>query len=162
MNKKLLKLAKIVMKFSELKTDKGVLIINDELSEGIDVFKEDEGEFEPADDGEYQCEGKKIYIREGKIESISDIEEPVVEEPVVEEIKQEKEQPTEPTEPDEKDLKITELEGLLKDRDAVIEELTAKIKELEDKIAKPVEEPVKMNKVEKTNESTGALKYFEK
>ena len=45
---------------------------------------------------------------------------------------------------DEKDLRIQELEGLLKDRDAVIAELTEKLKELTDK---PVAEPVKMNSV---------------
>ena len=61
---------------------------------------------------------------------------------------------------DEKDLRIQELEGLLKDRDAVIAELTEKLKELTDK---PVAEPVKMNSVvanQKTNNNP-ALKFFQ-
>ena len=65
-----------------------------------------------------------------------------------------------------KDLetKITELEGLLQDRDAVIEELTSKIKELEDKAQAPVEEPVKMSATVRTQcyseKDIPALKYF--
>lgn len=60
---------------------------------------------------------------------------------------------------DEKDLRIQELEGLLADRDAVIAELTEKIKELEDK---PVAEPVKMNSVvENKKTNNPALKYFQ-
>ena len=63
-----------------------------------------------------------------------------------------------------KDLetKITELEGLLQDRDAVIEELTTKIKELEDKAQAPVEEPVKMSATVRnaSNKENSALKYF--
>lgn len=61
---------------------------------------------------------------------------------------------------DEKDLRIQELEGLLKDRDAVIADLTEKLKELTDK---PVAEPVKMNSVvvnQKTN-TNPALKFFQ-
>ena len=61
---------------------------------------------------------------------------------------------------DEKDLRIQELEGLLKDRDAVIAELTEKLKEMTDK---PVAEPVKMNSVvanQKTN-TNPALKFFQ-
>ena len=61
---------------------------------------------------------------------------------------------------DEKDLRIQELEGLLKDRDAVIAELTEKLKELTDK---PVAGPVKMNSVvvnQKTN-TNPALKFFQ-
>lgn len=61
---------------------------------------------------------------------------------------------------DEKDLRIQELEGLLKDRDAVIAELTEKLKELTDK---PVAGPVKMNSVvvnQKTNNNP-ALKFFQ-
>ena len=61
---------------------------------------------------------------------------------------------------DEKDLRIQELEGLLKDRDAVIAELTEKLKELTDK---PVAEPVKMNSVvaDQKNNTNPALKFFQ-
>lgn len=172
MKNKLLKLAKILLNFKMINSDKGTLIIDSELTIGAEISIEDEnGNVIPAPDGEYVIENQKIAIKDGKIESIEEIkseeettetedviEEPITEEPVEEEMVEE---PTE--QPDEKDLRIQELEGLLKDRDAIIEELTAKIKELEEKLNQPVEEPVKMSAVIKEkNNANGALKYFEK
>ncbi len=145
---KLLKLAKMVMKFKEISTDKGTLI-TDEFAVGVEVFIEtEEGKYIPATDGEYVTENQKITIKDGKIESIEDNQ------PIVEELVQES---------DEKDLRIAELEGLLKDRDAIISELTAKIKELEDKINKPVEEPIEMQAVvdDQKVKANPALRYFQ-
>jgi hypothetical protein len=121
----------------------------------------------PAPDGEYIIDNQKVEIRDGKIESIETIEPEQPEETETETEEKLEEVPAteEPSnEPDEKDLRIAELEGLLKDRDAIIEELTAKLKELEEKLNKPVEEPVKMAATvkEKTTKANGALKYFEK
>lgn len=169
MTNKLLKLAKMLLKFTEIKTDKGVLTVNEDLAPGIEVFIEDEnGEYVAAPDGEYVNETSKIEVKDGKVESIETIE-PEDETPEVEEnLEEEKpanEEPENP-EPDEKDLRIAELEGLLKDRDAIISELTAKVKELEDKLNKPVEDPIEM----KTQAQEGkkndqkinpALKYFQ-
>jgi hypothetical protein len=176
MKSKLLKLAKMLLNFKIVESDKGNLIIDSELTIGAEISIENEnGDVIPAPDGEYVIENQKIAIKDGKIESIEEIkseeettetedviEEPVTEEPVEEEMVEEPtEEPTE--QPDEKDLRIAELEGLLKDRDAIIEELTAKIKELEEKLNQPVEEPVKMSAVIKEkNNANGALKYFEK
>lgn len=166
MKSKLLKLAKMLLNFKMIESDKGTLIIDSELAIGAEISIEGEnGEVLPAEDGEYIIDNQKVEIRDGKIESIETIEpeqpeptdepEPMAEEPATEE-------PS--NEPDEKDLRIAELEGLLKDRDAIIEELTAKLKELEEKLNKPVEEPVKMAATvkEKTTKANGALKYFEK
>lgn len=166
MKTKLLKLAKMLLNLKMVESDKGTLIIESDLAVGVEVSVEDtEGNVKPAEDGEYIIDNQKVEIRDGKIESIETIEpeqpeptdepEAMAEETSTEEVKDE---------PDEKDLRIAELEGLLKDRDAVIEELTAKIKELEDKINQPVEEPVKMAATvkEKTTKANGALKYFEK
>ena len=72
MNKKLLTLAKLVMKFAEIETDKGMLTIADELAEGVEVFVEKEGEFVPAEDGEYVTDTQKITIKDGKIEKIEE------------------------------------------------------------------------------------------
>ena len=47
-------------------------------------------------------------------------------------------------------MRIEELEGLLKDRDAIIEELNAKIKDLESKLNEPAEEALEMSAVVKT------------
>lgn len=151
-----------------IESNKGVLVIDEPLAIGVLVSVENEnGELIPATDGEYIVDGQKIEVKDGKVESIETLEvEDIVEEQPIEEVEME-EQPVEEEqqqEPDEKDLRIEELEGLLKDRDAVIEELTAKIKELEEQINKPVEEPVKMSatvkEVAKGSKENPALKYF--
>lgn len=172
MKSKLLKLAKMLLNFKMISSDKGTLIIDSDLIVGAEISIESEnGEVLPAEDGEYIIENQKIMVEGGKIIAIEPIDEepetePVTEEPVEEEMVEEptKEPETEPeTEPDEKDLRIAELEGLLKDRDAIIENLTAKLKELEEKLNKPVEEPVKMSATVKEKISANpALKYFEK
>jgi hypothetical protein len=167
MKSKLLKLAKMLLNFKMIESDKGTLIIDSELAIGAEISIEGEnGEVIPAADGEYIIENQKVEIRDGKIESIETIEPEETETETEEKLEEETatETETETNEPDEKDLRIEELEGLLKDRDAIIEELTAKIKELEEKLNKPVEEPVKMAATvkEKTTKANGALKYFEK
>lgn len=168
MKSKLLKLAKMLMNFKIISSDKGSLIIDSELAIGAEISIEGEnGEVLPAPDGEYVIDNQKVEIRDGKIESIETIEpeQPEETETETEEKLEEETATDEPSnEPDEKDLRIAELEGLLKDRDAIIEELTAKLKELEEKLNKPVEEPVKMAATvkEKTTKANGALKYFEK
>lgn len=170
MKSKLLKLAKMLLKFKIVESDKGNLIIDSELTIGAEISIEDEnGDVIPAPDGEYVIENQKVAIKDGKVESIEEIkseEETTETEEVVEEVKEEMAETDSNetiSEPDEKDLKIAELEGLLKDRDAIIENLTAKIKELEEKLNKPVEEPVKMSATVKEKTSANpALKYFEK
>lgn len=168
MKTKLLKLAKMLLNFKMIESDKGTLIIDSELAIGAEISIEGEnGEVLPAADGEYVIDNQKVEIKDGKIESIETIEPEQPEETETETEEKLEEVPAteEPSnEPDEKDLRIAELEGLLKDRDAIIEELTAKLKELEEKLNKPVEEPVKMAATvkEKTTKANGALKYFEK
>lgn len=160
MNKQLLKLAKLVMKFAEIETDRGVLTVADELTIGVEVMVDVDGDFVPAEDGEYLTETQKITIKDGKVEMIEDITEEPVEEPKEEVEVEAEEVPVEtPAEPDEKDLRIAELEGLIKDRDAIIEELTNRIKELEDKAEAPMEEPVQMKA--QVRDANPALKYFQ-
>lgn len=131
---KVLKLKAMLAATVAIETDKGTLYVENELAEGVAIFIEKEGDFVAPEDGDYLLkDGRTLRVVEGKVESIT---EPVIEETVELE-----------DQPDEKDLRIAELEGLLKDRDAVIEELTQKIKELEDKNQAPVEEAVKMSAV---------------
>lgn len=164
MKSKLLKLAKILLNFKIISSDKGTLIIDSELAVGAEISIEDEnGNVIPAADGEYIIDNQKVEIRDGKIESIETIEPEQPEETdEPEAMAEETATETETSEPDEKDLRIQELEGLLKDRDAIIEELTQKLKELEEKLNKPVEDPVKLSATvkEKTAKVQGALKYF--
>ena len=144
MTKNFLKLARLVMRFAEVKTDKGSLIYDGELAVDIEVMVEDEeGNVVAAPDGEYNLEdGRVVVVKEGKVAEIK--EAPVTEETIEEVL--EEETPAK----DEKDLRIEELEGLLKDRDAIIEELNAKIKDLESKLNEPAEEALEMSAVVKT------------
>ena len=157
----------MLIQFKEYITEQGKIVVSGELVEGTEVAIENEnGELVPVIDGEYKLDDVIVVVVDGKVTEIKQEEvepEPVVEEPLAEEPVEE---PTQEPEPDEKDLKIEELEGLLKDRDAVIEELTAKIKELEQQLDKPVEEPIKMGKTvnEKvviSGPTNGAMKYFQ-
>lgn len=168
MKSKLLKLAKMLLNFKIISSDKGSLIIDSELAIGAEISIEGEnGEVLPAADGDYIVDNQKITVEGGKVSAIEPIESEEETETTETEEKLEETSETETTEtsePDEKDLRIQELEGLLKDRDAIIENLTQKLKELEEKLNKPVEEPVKMSATvkEKTTKANGALKYFEK
>ena len=144
MTKNFLKLARLVMRFAEVKTDKGSLIYDGELAVDINVMVEDEeGNVVAAPAGEYNLEdGRVVVVKDGKGAEIK--EAPVTEETIEEVL--EEETPAK----DEKDLRIEELEGLLKDRDAIIEELNAKIKDLESKLNEPAEEALEMSAVVKT------------
>ena len=156
---KLFKLSKMLVKLSETKTDKGVLIADDELAVGVEVFIDTEGELTPAEDGEYLTEDSKIVVKDGKVEDIQMIEEvkeEVKNEEIVEEVLEE---PVAPQD-DEKDAKIKELETLLEEKEKLVKELEEKVKELEDKLAEPAEPSVKMSK--QNVKENSALKYFNK
>lgn len=156
---KLFKLSKMLVKLSETKTDKGVLIADDELAVGVEVFIDTEGELTPAEDGEYLTEDSKIVVKDGKVEDIQMIEEvkeEVKNEDIVEEVLEE---PVAPQD-DEKDAKIKELETLLEEKEKLVKELEEKVKELEDKLAEPAEPSVKMSK--QNVKENSALKYFNK
>ena len=171
MNLNLLKLRKSLLQLAEVETDKGVLVIESELAEGVEVFVEDEnGEWIPAEDCEYMTEDKVIVIADGKVAELRDKEPENDPEPKGNEQMQE---------PDEKDAKIAELEAkvaeletssaekdaTIEEKNATIEEKDAKIAELEatvaeqqEKLEMSAEKPAK-DKVKYTAKS-GALKYF--
>ena len=164
MNLNLLKLRKSLLQLAEVETDKGVLVIESELAEGVEVFVEDEnGEWIPAEDGEYMTEDKVIVIVDGKVAELKD------KEPENEPDPEAKEQMQEPDEKDAKiaelEAKVAELETAAAEKDAAIEEKDAKIAELEatvaeqqEKLEMSAEKPAK-DKVKHTAKS-GALKYF--
>ena len=104
-------LAKLLIKYSVVKTDKAVLEYDgEELVAGMDVYITDEnGEKVAAEDGEYVTEDNKtITVKDGKVESIVDkaaevdaeeeekkedepMVEPIVEEPMPEDKKEDEE-----------------------------------------------------------------------
>ena len=124
-------LAKLLIKYSVVKTDKAVLEYDGEdLVAGMDVYVTDEnGEKVAAEDGEYVTEDNKVIsVKDGKVESIidkaADVEaeeeekkedEPMVEEPTKEE----------PMPEDKKEDEVS-----LEDVNTAIDELRKEVDEL--------------------------------
>ena len=159
-NKKfMLKLARMVMKFAEVETDKGLLTYEGELVVGNEVFIEKDGELIPAEDGEYVAEDKTIVVKDGKIAEIvmKEDEQPV---PIEGE---DVENPTENTiKEDEKDVRIKELEGIIAEKDNEIESLKAEIEEMKTKLQMSTDKSPKekMKEIEDAIKQNPALKYF--
>ena len=159
-NKKfMLKLARMVMKFAEVETDKGLLTYEGELVVGNEVFIEKDGELIPAEDGEYVAEDKTIVVKDGKIAEIVEKED---EQPVPIE-GEDVENPTDNTiKEDEKDVKIAELEAVIVEKDKEIESLKAEIEEMKTKLQMSTDKSPKekMKEIEDAIKQNPALKYF--
>ena len=149
-----LKLAKMIMKFGEVETDKGMLTYEGDLVVGTEVFIEVDGELVPAENGEYKAEDKIYVIEEGKVAEIKEVE---VEEPVEEPVAMDDAKVA------ELEAKIAELEAQIVEKDAKIAELEAQIVEKEEQlqmsVAKPAHKEVK-DVIVSTKENK-ALKYFQ-
>ena len=124
-------LAKLLIKYSVVKTDKAVLEYDgEELVAGMDVVITDEnGDKVPAEDGEYVTEDNKtITVKDGKVESIVDKaaevdaeeDEKKEDEPMVEPAKEE-----EPMPEDKKEDEVS-----LEDVNTAIDELRKEVDEL--------------------------------
>ena len=125
-------LAKLLIKYSVVKTDKAVLEYDgEELVAGMDVFITNEnGEKVAAEDGEYVTEDNKtITVKDGKVESIVD---PVAEVDAEEDEKKEDEPMVEPVaeEPMPEDKKEDEEKVNLEDVNDAIGEMRKEIDEL--------------------------------
>ena len=124
-------LAKLLIKYSVVKTDKAVLEYDgEELVAGMDVYiTNEEGEKVPAEDGEYTTEDNKVIsVKDGKVEKIVD---PVAEVDAEEEEKKEDEPMVEPAkeeEPMPEDKKEDEVN--LEDVNTAIDELRKEVDEL--------------------------------
>lgn len=179
MNSKLLKLARIVLKFATTMVGETEWVHEGELIVGTEVFTEDEnGELIPVADGEYETENMKIVVKDGKIEEITEITtEPEPEpEPETEPQPMAADPTTEPQEPstepqqDDKDVKINELTAKIAELQAkiavLVEEIDTKndlIEELQEKLVKPLENPIIMSATlrDGNGKQSGAMKYFE-
>ena len=161
-------LAKLLIKYSVVKTDKAVLEYDGEdLVAGMDVYITDEnGDKVPAEDGEYTTEDNKVIsVKDGKVDSIidkaADVEaeedekkedepmvEPIVEEPMPEDKKEDEENVSLEdvnTAIDEMRKEIDELykivDSLLKKVGETRDEADERLKKLECKsLAKPASE----------------------
>lgn len=138
-----LKLFSLLCQFESIKTDKGELVVDKTLEEGVEAYI---GE-NPAEDGEYVLEDERIVvIKDGKVAEIKEKEveeEEVEEEEVKEEVEAEEVKETEEVVEEEVKEETTEepevdVEALKKEN----EELKAKIVELEEKIKELNEKPV--------------------
>ena len=161
-----LKLARMLMKFAEVETDKGILTYEGELVVGNEVFIEKDGELIPAEDGEYVAEDKTLVVKDGKIAEIVEVnnedEQPAPEEGVTIE-GEDVENPTDNTiKEDEKDVKIAELEAVIAEKDKEIESLKAEIEEMKTKLQMSTDKSPKekMKEIEEAIKQNPALKYF--
>ena len=162
MNSKLLKLARMVMHLSEIKTNKGELISETVIEVGSEVFIEDANDMlVPAPDGEYVtqdevtivvADGKVVEIREKETKEAPVEEQPMEEQPVEEPLAEQpvEEQPTE--EPNDKDAEIAKLQAQIEELNNIIaekDEEIGKLKaELEKSDSQPAEEQLKSQKSE--------------
>ena len=181
MNSKLLKLARIILKFATTMVGEVEWVHEGELSTGTEVYTEDEnGELIPVADGEYETETMKIVVKDGKIEEIVEInkepqepqepQEPAqTTEPMAAEPTTEPQEPTTEPQPDEKDAKIAELTNKIAELNTkiavLVEEIDNKndlIEELQEKLVKPVEQPIIMSATlrDGNGKQSGAMKYF--
>ena len=140
-----LKLFSLLCQFESIKTDKGELVVDKTLEEGVEAYI---GE-NPAEDGDYVLEdGRIVVIKDGKVAEIKDKDEKKDEvEDIKEDVKEEVN--AEETVKEDKVVEDTEVkeettedkvdvEALKKEN----EELKAKIVELEEKIKELNEKPV--------------------
>ena len=153
----------MLMQFSQLSTDKGLISWDGDgelpaVGDSIVVIDE-EGNEVKAESGEYRADnGNIIVIEDGVVTEVREEEKPV-EEPVEEPMAEPEPKPQE--EPiavpvidpdiDEENIKIAELEAKVKELETENEQLRAKIKELEEKPAvKPAsEEFERINHIER-------------
>lgn len=144
----------MLMQFSQLSTDKGLISWDGDgelpaVGDSI-VIIDEEGNEVKAESGEYRADnGNIIVIEDGVVTEVKEPVEKPVEEPMVEpEPKPQEEPMVEPViapvidpDIDEEDVKIAELEAKVKELETENEQLRAKIKELEEKPAvKPASE----------------------
>ena len=174
MNSKLLKLARIVLKFMTTMVGEVEWVHEGELAVGVEVYTEDEnGELIPVADGEYETEKNKIVVKDGKIEEMTEItQEPEPEptpEPEPQPMAAEPQEPTTEPQSDEKDAKIAELTNKIAELNTkiavLVEEIDNKndlIEELQEKLVKPVEQPIIMSATlrDGNGKQSGAMKYF--
>lgn len=151
----------MLMQFSQLSTDKGLISWDGDgelpaVGDSI-VIIDEEGNEVKAESGEYRADnGNIIVIEDGVVTEVREEEKPV-EEPVEEPVEKPVEEPMAEPEPkpqeepiavpvidpdiDEEDIKIAELEAKVKELETENEQLRAKIKELEEKpVVKPASE----------------------
>ena len=139
---------KLLLQFSELETDKGILSWEDDLplDVGMAVYINDL----PAPDGEYVYEDKCFVVVEGKVSEVKPVEPAPMEDPKPEQMEADPvpmEGDPKPMEDPKQEVTIpAEVEARIVALEDKIKELTDKVMELTDKIAElsttPASNPV--------------------
>lgn len=163
MNSKLLKLAKMLLKLAQVETDKGVLVAEDELAEGIEVFVENEaGELEPAADGEYVAEDKVFVVAEGKIAEIRDKEAEPEKEPTNEPENEPENMEGEDAEKiAQLEAQIAELNNIIAEKDEEIGRLKSELEGKEEELSKAQEFANQTPAFKDTNKNVQAVSLAE-
>lgn len=152
---------KLLLQFSELETDKGILSWEDDLplDVGMAVYINDL----PAPDGEYVYEDKCFVVVEGKISEVKPVEPVPMEDPKPEQMEEDPKPMEEDPKPEVTIPETTisaEVEARIVALEEKIKELTDKVVELTDKIAElsttPASDPVmeEFDKVSKPKDIT--------
>lgn len=137
------KIAKFLLKFESIVTDKGEIFYDAEVLEaGTEVYLYDEnGDRAVPEDGEYAAEDKVIVVEEGKVKEIKELEAPKDEEPADEPVEMEEQPAEEPAEPEVKD-ELPPVPPEIEELKAIVADLDARLKAIEEKLAEPVVEEV--------------------
>ena len=162
-------LAKLLIKYSVVKTDKAVLEYDgNDLVAGMDVVVTNEnGDKVPAEDGEYVTEDNKVItVKDGKVESIVDKaaevdaaeeeekKEPVAEEPISEEPKED--------EPKEEEVNLEDVNSAISELRKEVDELYKIVDSLLQKVGENRDEAdERLKKLECKSVAKPAYEEFE-
>lgn len=133
MKRKLLAFARLLKCFEEVTTDRGILVSDNDIEVGSEVFiLKENGELTPADSGRYVTE-TMIYEVEGgfitKIEVVEPEPQPEQPEQLEEEIVEEEQPALSDPEIEQLKAKITELEAVIKEKDEEIARLKVELEQ---------------------------------
>lgn len=166
------KLAKILLQFATIKTDKAVLEYDgEELAVGAKVYVEDEnGERQPAADGDYVTEDEKtIVVANGEVAEIREKEEEVepTEEPAeeTEEMEETEETPAEePAEEPKDELadRVAALEAKVEELIGIVQTLVSKVEETETATEERLSKIEKMSAAKPVEKEMEATKNIRK
>lgn len=165
-------LAKLLLKHSVISTDKAVIEYDgEELTEGVEVYSTDEnGEKVAVADGEYKTEDNKVItVKDGKVESIVEVEETVEaeEEEKKDDTNEQKEvvdeQPTDSVDEEtEEEVKLEDVNAEIETLKKEIAELYAVVEELVKKVGDEVgETDERLKKLECKSQAKPVVEEFE-
>lgn len=164
-----LKLAKILLQFTSVKTDKGILEFDgEELAIDAEVFIVDEnGERSKPEDGEYLTEDDKvIVVADGKVTEIKEKEEPIEEptEEVVEEMEGEEPVTEEPIEEPTNDVeeRLSALETKIEELFVMVEQILSKMNADTEQVEERLSKIEKMSASKTIEEEIELSKKFNK